>query len=88
MDPCHPYPLNTLISTPNYCGALRLTSGTQYFPNSTPILYRPSQTCRMILVPLLFGISDASIAGTFSPPHFIFVEMPQILQSYHSAKMR
>ena len=41
----------------------------------------------MILVPLILGISDAAAAETFSPPHLIYADMPQILESYHSADM-
>ena len=36
------------------------------------------------MVPLLLGISDAENARTFIPPHLICLEMPQILESYHS----
>ena len=41
----------------------------------------------MILVPLLLGISDEETAGTFEPPHFICVEMPQVFGIFISADM-
>ena len=80
-----PYPLNMQISIPSLGGTLRLNGGTQYFPNSTRILYRPIQTCRMIFVTLLLVILDALTNGTFAPPRLICVDMPQILESFHSS---
>ena len=87
MDPHHTDPSNMKISTPNQGSALRLIGGTQDYPNSTHLLYQLSQTCRIILVPLLLRISDAETSGTFSPPHLIRAEMPQILYSYQSEDM-
>ena len=63
---------------------MRLIGGTQDLPNSTRLLYRPSQTRRMILVPILLGSSYDATAGTFSPPHLICVDMCQILEYSHS----
>ena len=65
MDPRHTDTSNTNISTPNWGGALQLTGGTSDFPNSTQILYHQNQKCRMILVPLLLGISDTATAEIF-----------------------
>ena len=79
MDPRHPYPLNDQILTPSQGGALQLTGGNPYLPNSTRILNRPSQTCRMILVPLLLVILYAATTGKFLTPHLICVNMPQIM---------
>ena len=80
MDIIHPDPSNTNISTTNEGGALRMTCGTKYFPNSNRLLYCPIQTCRMISVPLILGISYSETAGTFATPYLICVEMPQILE--------
>ena len=87
MNPSPPDPSNTQISTPNKGGAIRLIGDTQYFPNSTRILYWPSQTCRIIFFLILLEISDAATADTFKPSHWICTEMPQIMGSYHSADM-
>ena len=59
---------------------LQLTGHTQDLPNPTRILYWPSQTFRMILVPLLLGSSDVATAVTFTTPYLICVEMPQIME--------
>ena len=66
---------------------MQLIGGTKYLPNSTRILYQTSQTRGMILVPLLYVSSDVADAGIVSPRCLICAEMPQILESYHSAEM-
>ena len=87
MHPRPPDPSNRKISTPNYGGPLRLIGGTQYLSNSTQILNWPRQTCRMILVTLQWESSDVAATGTFAPPHLIYAEMPQRLESYGLRKM-
>ena len=79
MDPRRTDPSNIQISTSSLGGALQLTGGNLYFTNSTRILYRPSQTFWMILLPLLLVGSDAANSGTFASPHLIFVDIPQIM---------
>ena len=87
MDPHPTDPLGTQISTPNLGGALRLIGDTQDLPNSTRILYRTIHTCGMIFLPLLLESSDVATSGTFAPPHLIYVEISQILESSHSVGM-
>ena len=64
-----------------------MTGGNPYQKNSIWLLYMPSQTCRMILAPLLLVSSYAATAGTFAPTHLIYVYMPQILGFFRSIDM-
>ena len=66
---------------------MQVTGGNADIPNSTGLLYRPNQTCSVVLVPLLFGSSNAETSGNVVTPHLICLDMTQILESYHSADM-
>ena len=69
MDTRPPDTSGAQSSTPNQGDSLRLTGGNQDFPNSTRLLYRPIQTCRMVLVPIILGSSYVATAGTLVPLH-------------------
>ena len=86
MVPHGPDPSNMKFSAPSSGDALQMTWGYIDFPNSTRLLYCQSQTCWMILVPFPLGISDVANTGTFAPPRFICVEMPEILVFSHFAE--
>ena len=86
MYPRHPDPSNMKFSTLNWGGSLQLTGGNPDFSNSTRLLYNPIQMCWTVFVPLLLGTADVATAGKFSPPHFIFVDMPQIMGISHSVE--